>query len=156
METATFGAGCFWGVEVAFGNVPGVTSTCVAYAGGHLPDPSYRDVCAGDTGHTEVVRVEFDERRVSYETLLETFWSCHDPTQVNRQGPDFGYQYRSVIFCEDDDQFAAARESKRKLEQSGRHERPIATAIERSRSFYLAEDYHQKYLVKRGLATCHV
>ena len=103
-----------------------------------------------------MVRVEFDERRVSYEALLETFWSCHDPTQVNRQGPDLGYQYRSVIFCEHDDQVMAAEESKRRLEESGRHRRPIATAIERSRSFYLAEDYHQKYLVKRGMATCHV
>ena len=155
MEIATFGAGCFWGVEAAFGNLPGVTSTSVGYAGGDLPDPSYRDVCAGDTGHTEVVRVEFDGRRVSYATLLDTFWSCHDPTQVNRQGPDCGYQYRSVIFCEHDDQLAAATESKRLLEESGKFQRPIATAIERSRSFYLAEDYHQKYLAKRGMATCH-
>ena len=156
MEIATFGAGCFWGVEAAFGNVPGVTSTCVGYAGGDLPDPSYRDVCAGDTGHTEVVRVEFDGRRVSYATLLDAFWACHDPTQVNRQGPDFGYQYRSVIFCEDDDQLEAAAESKRLLAASGKFQRPIATAVERSRSFYLAEDYHQKYLAKRGMATCHV
>lgn len=156
MEIATFGAGCFWGVEAAFGNVPGVASTCVGYAGGDVPDPSYRDVCAGDTGHTEVVRVEFDGRRVSYAALLDTFWACHDPTQVNRQGPDRGYQYRSVIFCEHDDQLEAAAESKRLLEEGGKFKRPIATAIERSRSFYLAEDYHQKYLAKRGMATCHV
>ena len=156
MEIATFGAGCFWGVEAAFGNLPGVSATCVGYAGGDVPDPSYRDVCAGDTGHTEVVRVEFDGRRVSYATLLDTFWACHDPTQVNRQGPDFGYQYRSVIFCEDDNQLEAAAESKRLLEASAKFKRPIATAIERSRSFYLAEDYHQKYLAKRGMATCHV
>lgn len=156
MEIATFGAGCFWGVEAAFGNLPGVTATCVGYAGGDVPDPSYRDVCAGNTGHTEVVRVEFDRRRVSFAALLETFWACHDPTQVNRQGLDRGYQYRSVIFCEHDDQLEAAAESKRILEESGKFKRPIATAIERSRSFYLAEDYHQKYLAKRGMATCHV
>ena len=156
MQTAIFGAGCFWGVEVAFGNVPGVTSTSVGYAGGDVSDPTYREVCAGGTGHTEVVRVEFDEQRVSFATLLDTFWECHDPTQVNRQGPDRGYQYRSVIFCEHEDQLKAAEESKRRQASSGRHKRPIATAIERSRSFYLAEDYHQKYLAKRGMAACHV
>lgn len=147
METATFGAGCFWGVEVAFANVPGVTSTCVAYAGGHLPDPSYRDVCAGDTGHTEVVRVEFDERRVSYETLLETFWSCHDPTQVNRQGPDIGTQYRTVIFCHDDAQATAAEASKQALEGQGYS---IATKIEPVSDYWIAEDYHQQYFEKQG------
>ncbi len=156
MEIATFGAGCFWGVEAALGNVPGVASTCVGYAGGEVPDPTYEDVCTGRTGHTEVVRVEFDSRSVCYQTLLESFWTCHDPTQVNRQGPDIGYQYRSVIFCESSEQVEAAEASKRRLEESGRFKRPVATAIERSRSFYPAEEYHQQYLAKRGMAACHI
>lgn len=156
METATFGAGCFWGVEVAFASIPGVTATSVGYAGGTYPDPTYRDVCRGDTGHTEVVRVTFDPERVSYQTLLKTFWECHDPTQVNRQGPDVGYQYRSVIFCENDRQAEAAEASKARLEQSAVHSLPVATAIEPASNFYRAEEYHQQYLAKRGLVVCHV
>ena len=156
METATFGAGCFWGVEVAFGRVPGVVSTTVGYAGGTRASPSYEEVCRGDTGHTEVVRVEFDPDRVSYKELLNAFWDCHDPTQVNRQGPDFGYQYRSVVFCESDQQLAVARASKLELERSERFPRPIATAIEPARDFYRAEEYHQQYLAKRGQVVCHV
>ncbi len=156
METATFGAGCFWGVEVRFANIPGVTATSVGYAGGTYPNPSYHDVCRGDTGHTEVVRVIFDPDRVSYETLLDTFWDCHDPTQVNRQGPDVGYQYRSVIFCENDRQAKVAAASKSRLEQSRALAFPVSTAIEPAGSFYPAEEYHQQYLAKRGLAICHV
>ncbi len=155
METATFGAGCFWGVEAEFAGVPGVKSTEVGYAGGSLPDPSYRDVCRGDSGHAEVVRVTFDPGRVSYETLLETFWTCHDPTQVNRQGPDVGYQYRSVIFCENARQVTEAAASKARLERSKTHSLPVATAIEPAGAFYRAEEYHQQYLAKRGLAACH-
>ena len=156
MATAMFGAGCFWGVEVALGNVAGVSSTTVGYAGGSQPDPTYEHVCRGDTGHAEVVQVTFEPDNVSYDTLLEVFWDCHDPTQVDRQGPDIGYQYRSVIFCEDSDQLAAAHASKERLERSGRFQRPIATTIEPVRSFYPAEEYHQQYLAKRGLAFCHV
>ncbi len=156
MKTATFGAGCFWGVEVTFGNIPGVEATCVGYAGGDLQDPTYQDVCAGDTGHTEVVRLSFDPDKVTFAALLDALWDCHDPTQVNRQGPDAGYQYRSVVFCEDDEQFNLATASKQQRAASGKHARPIATSIERSRSFYEAEEYHQQYLVKRGLAVCHV
>lgn len=155
METATFGAGCFWGVEVAFANVPGVMATKVGYAGGTYPAPTYRDVCRGDTGHAEVVRVTFDPDRVSYEQLLDKFWECHDPTQVNRQGPDIGHQYRSVIFCETDRQAAAAAASKARLESDATYARPIATAIEAASTFHLAEEYHQRYLAKRGLLYCH-
>lgn len=156
IETATFGAGCFWGVEAAFANVSGVVETTVGYSGGSHPDPSYRDVCRGDTGHAEVVRVRYDPGKVSYENLLETFWACHDPTQINRQGPDVGYQYRSVVFYHNDEQHKAAETSKRTLEQRVRFARPIATAIESAGTFYVAEDYHQQYLAKRGLAACHV
>ena len=156
MEVATFGAGCFWGVEAAFASVDGVQSTCVGYAGGSVRNPSYQQVCLGQTGHTEVVKVEFDPHQVGYDELLSVFWGCHDPTQVNRQGHDFGYQYRSVIFCENAAQFEAAEESKRAAEDSGHFRQSIATAIELSRSFYRAEEYHQQYLAKRGLAQCHV
>ncbi len=156
MQLATFGAGCFWGVEVAFGNVPGVASTTVGYAGGSYPNPSYHDVCRGDTGHTEVVRVLYDPAVVSFETLLDTFWACHDPTQQDRQGPDVGFQYRSVIFFENDDQAEAARASKVRLEASQSLPRPVATAIEPATTFYRAEEYHQQYLAKRGMAACHL
>lgn len=156
MAKATFGAGCFWGVEVAFRNVPGVTNVLVGYEGGHYENPSYKDVCRGDTGHAEVVEVEYDPQRVSYETLLEAFWAAHDPTQVNRQGPDFGEQYRSVIFYHTPEQQAAAEQSKRRLDASGRLPAPAATAIEPAAVFYAAEEYHQQYLVKRGMASCRL
>lgn len=155
MEIATFGAGCFWGVEATFAQVDGVVSTSVGYAGGSVENPTYQQVCLGQTGHTEVVRVEFDPARVSYEALLDVFWSCHDPTQLNRQGPDFGYQYRSVIFCEGASQLAAAEASKRAADASGRYLRSVCTAIEPSRNFFRAEEYHQQYLAKKGLAACH-
>lgn len=155
-ELATFGAGCFWGPEVTFGKVPGVSKTVVGYMGGTLDDPSYRQVCAGNTGHVEVVQVEFDPEEVSYEHLLDVFWNCHDPTQVNRQGPDIGLQYRSVIFCHSDEQKAAAESSKHALESRMAPDGPVATAIEPAATFWRGEDYHQKYLEKRGLAFCHV
>ncbi len=156
MAKATFGAGCFWGVEVTFRNVPGVTNALVGYEGGGYENPSYQDVCRGDTGHAEVVEVQYDPEKVSYETLLDTFWTSHDPTQVNRQGPDFGDQYRTVIFYHSPEQKSVAEESRRTIDASGRFRSPIATSIEPASQFYVAEDYHQEYLVKRGLATCHL
>ena len=156
METATFGAGCFWGVEAEFRNTPGVKATAVGYMGGALENPTYQDVCTDRTGHAEVVQVEFDAAEVSYEQLLEVFWSAHDPTQLNRQGPDFGSQYRSVIFAHSDEQEAIAEASKQSLDQGGRYEKPIVTAITPATTFYRAEEYHQQYLQKRGLAHCRI
>jgi len=155
-QKATFGAGCFWGVEVAFREIEGVTNAAVGYAGGTLDNPTYGDVCTGRTGHAEVVEVEYDPARVSYEKLLDVFWENHDPTQLNRQGPDTGTQYRSAIFYHSDEQGAAAEESKRRLEESGRLRRRVVTEIAPASTFYPAEDYHQQYLAKRGLASCHV
>jgi peptide-methionine (S)-S-oxide reductase len=156
MATATFGAGCFWGVEAAFRNTEGVTATAVGYEGGHADDPSYEQVCSHTTGHAEVVQVEYDPQQVGYEQLLDVFWSEHDPTQLNRQGPDVGDQYRSVIFVHDEDQEKAARASLEAEERSGRHRRPIVTQIVPAETFWEAEDYHQQYLEKRGLATCRI
>lgn len=156
VERATFGAGCFWHVETAFRCIEGVLSTTVGYMGGSLEHPSYRAVCTDRTGHAEVVQVEFDPEQLSYAQLLETFWSIHDPTQVNRQGPDVGTQYRSVIFFHTPEQEAAARASKEKLAQSGRYPAPPATQIEPAGTFWRAEEYHQQYLEKRGLASCHL
>lgn len=153
---ATFGAGCFWGVEATFRNVEGVTDTAVGYMGGHTDNPSYKDVCSGKTGHAEVVQVEYDPAVVSYDQLLEVFWEVHDPTQLNRQGPDVGSQYRSVIFYHDEAQREAAERAKADLEQSGRFRRSIVTAIEPAATFWQAEDYHQRYLEKRGLAHCAI
>lgn len=150
VEIATFGAGCFWGVEAAFSQVGGVISTSVGYMGGHFPNPSYLDVLARITGHAEVVRVEYDCDRLSYEALLEVFWSIHDPTQVNRQGADRGEQYRSIIFYHTQAQEAAAKASKLRLSQSGKYQLPIATAIEPAKEYYLADESHQQYLQKRG------
>ncbi|MFN2390271.1 MAG: peptide-methionine (S)-S-oxide reductase MsrA [Actinomycetota bacterium] len=155
-QKATFGAGCFWGVEAAFRQIEGVRSTAVGYSGGTYDNPSYKDVCTGRTGHAEVVEVTFDPERVSYDDLLEVFWANHDPTTLNRQGPDVGTQYRSAIFFHDDAQEAAAIASKERLESSGRFSRPIVTQIEPASTFYLAEDYHQRYLEKRGLSTCRI
>jgi peptide-methionine (S)-S-oxide reductase len=153
-ETATFGAGCFWGVEIAFRNVPGVLETAVGYEGGTLPNPTYEDVCSHTTGHAEVVQVEFDPAGVSYEELLDVFWNVHDPTQVNRQGPDIGSNYRSVIFFHSPGQQEQALASKARTQ--ARFDRPIATQIVPASDFWRAEDYHQQYLVKRGLATCRI
>jgi len=156
MEQATFAAGCFWGVEAAFRQLKGVVATTVGYTGGTLKNPSYQDVCTDKTGHAEVVQVEYDPSQVSYDDLLSAFWANHDPTQLNRQGPDFGTQYRSAIFFHDAQQEAAARASKEKLESSGRYKRPIVTQIIPAAEFYRAEEYHQQYLEKRGLAHCHL
>ncbi len=155
-EKATFGAGCFWGVEADFRQVQGVKATRVGYAGGHTQNPSYRDVCSHTTGHAEVVEVEYDPTRVSYDDLLQVFWENHDPTQLNRQGPDVGDQYRTVIFYHSPEQEAAARASKERLAASGKYRRPIVTQIEPAPTFYVAEDYHQQYLEKRGLSTCAI
>ncbi|HLV00150.1 MAG TPA: peptide-methionine (S)-S-oxide reductase MsrA [Acidobacteriota bacterium] len=153
MEKAIFGAGCFWGVEAAFRKIPGVVSTRVGYSGGSTVNPTYRQVCSDLTGHAEVVEVTFNPEEVSYEFLLETFWKIHDPTTLNRQGPDIGSQYRSVIFFVNEAQEQAARQSLEQEQQ--RLSRPIVTQIEPAREFYQAEDYHQQYLEKRGLGVCH-
>jgi peptide-methionine (S)-S-oxide reductase len=154
MAKATFAAGCFWGVEAAFRQVTGVTSTQVGYTGGWLPNPSYEDVCTDRTGHAEAVEVEYDPTQVSYEQLLDVFWNTHDPTTVNRQGPDIGSQYRSAIFFHAPEQEAAAKASKEKHQNSGRYKRPIVTEITPATEFYRAEEYHQQYFEKRGLAHC--
>src|SRR6266849_2898927 len=154
-EVATFGAGCFWGVEAAFQGAPGVIDTAVGYSGGHMPNPSYKDVCTDETGHAEVVQVTFDPAKGSYEQLLNVFWQAHDPTQINRQGPNFGEQYRTAIFFHSPEQEATAKKSLATLEASGKFKRPIATQITPAGAFYRAEEYHQKYLQKRGAASCH-
>ena len=155
-QTATFGAGCFWGVEAAFRQLPGVTATAVGYAGGKLDNPTYQDVCTDRTGHAEVVQVDYDPAQVSYDDLLKVFWAEHDPTTMNRQGPDVGSQYRSVIFFHTPEQEAAAKAAKEKLERSGKYKRPIVTQIVAAPTFYRAEEYHQQYLEKRGLAHCSI
>ena len=155
-ELATFGAGCFWGVEADFREIDGVIATAVGYEGGSKVNPTYEDVCSHTTGHAEVVQVEFDPSKVTYDQLLSVFWENHDPTQVNRQGPDFGDQYRTVIFYHSPEQKAAAEASKKALEISGKHKKPIATQIVPTQVFYLAEEYHQQYLEKRGRRSCHL
>jgi peptide-methionine (S)-S-oxide reductase len=155
-EKATFAAGCFWGVEAAFRQVDGVLATEVGYTGGKTKNPTYQDVCTDETGHAEVVQVEFDPARVTYARLLDVFWNEHDPTQLNRQGPDVGTQYRSAIFFHTPAQQTAALTSKETLEKSGRYRRPIVTEIVPASDFYPAEDYHQQYLEKRGLASCKI
>jgi len=154
-ELATFAAGCFWGVEAKFRMIPGVVDATVGYSNGRTENPTYKDVCTDQTGHAEVVQVTFDPAKVGYETLVDAFWNMHDPTQVNRQGPDFGTQYRSAIFTHSPEQEAIARKSKAALEASRRFSRPIATEITPAGTFYRAEDYHQRYLEKRGVASCH-
>ncbi len=148
-EIATFAAGCFWGVEETFGKVPGVISTSVGYAGGHVENVGYKQVCSGSTGHAESVQVEFDTSVVSFDQLLNVFWKTHNPTTKDRQGPDFGSQYRSVIFYHSPDQKAAAEKSKEDLEKSGEFANPIVTEITPAPEFYRAEDYHQKYFTKK-------
>jgi peptide-methionine (S)-S-oxide reductase len=154
-EIATFGAGCFWGVEAKFRSVPGVLEAVSGYAGGRTENPTYRDVCTDTTGHAEVVQVTFDPSKVSYEQLLEVFWKMHDPTQVNRQGPDFGTQYRTVIFFHSPEQEAIAKKIKDDLNRSGKFPKPIATEITPAGPFWRAEEYHQRYLEKRGAPNCH-
>jgi peptide-methionine (S)-S-oxide reductase len=153
-EIATFGAGCFWGIEANFQRIPGVISAESGYTGGHVANPTYKDVCTDETGHAEVVQVTFDPEKVSYEKLLDAFWQMHDPTQVNRQGPDYGSQYRSAIFFHSSQQEAAAKKSKTALEASGKLRRPVATEITAAGPFWRAEEYHQKYLEKRGATSC--
>ena len=155
-ELATFGAGCFWGVEVTFRNTAGVKDALVGYLGGTLANPTYKDVCTGRTGHAEVVQVEYDPAEVTYDKLLDVFWGNHNPTTLNRQGPDVGTQYRSAIFYHTPEQKRLAEESKARLGSSGRFRNPIVTEITAASTFYPAEDYHQRYLEKRGLASCHV
>lgn len=156
-EKATFGAGCFWGVEAAFALIPGVTATAVGYEGGALERPTYKDVCTDQTGHAEVVELDFDPAQVSYKQLLDAFFTLHDPTTLNRQGPDWGTQYRSAIFFHSPEQEAAA---KAKIEQLTAEEKfkpkRIVTKVEPAQTFWIAEGYHQKYLEKRGLASCHI
>jgi peptide-methionine (S)-S-oxide reductase len=153
---ATFGAGCFWGVEVAFRQIPGVLDAVAGYEGGDLANPSYRDVCTGRTGHAEVVEVSYDPARVSYEDLLNAFFTRHDPTTLNRQGPDHGTQYRSAVFYHDDEQRRTAEAAKERWNRSGRWRSPIVTEITPASTFYRAEEYHQRYLQKHGLASCHL
>jgi peptide-methionine (S)-S-oxide reductase len=156
METATFAAGCFWGVEAAFRRVPGVVETAAGYMGGTLDNATYEEVCSGRTGHAEVVQVTFNPDKVSYKQLLEVFWDSHDPTSLNRQGPDIGSQYRSAIFFHSPEQQTAALASKQHEDASGRFPRKIVTEVTAAGPFWKAEDYHQQYLEKRGLAVCHI
>ena len=155
-EKATFGAGCFWGVEETFRKIKGVTSTAVGYAGGALENPTYEDVCTDRTGHAEVVQVEYDPSQVSYDRLLDVFWANHDPTTLNRQGPDVGAQYRSAIFYHTPGQKAAAEASRERQQKGGRFRRPVATEVAPAATFYRAEEYHQRYLEKRGAPSCHI
>ena len=156
MAKATFAAGCFWGVEATFRQIPGVTSTRVGYTGGQMDKPTYKDVCTDRTGHAEAVEVDYDPAKVRYEDLLNVFWENHDPTQLNRQGPDWGSQYRSAIFFHSPEQQSTAQASKDALEKEHRFSKPVVTQIVPAVEFFAAEDYHQQYLEKRGLATCHV
>ena len=156
MAKAIFAAGCFWGVEATFRQIPGVISTRVGYTGGNFDNPTYKDVCTDRTGHAEAVEVTYDPAKVGYDKLLGVFWENHDPTQLNRQGPDWGTQYRSAIFFTDAEQERAANASKQTLEKSHRFSKPIVTQIVPATTFYEAEDYHQQYLEKKGLASCHI
>lgn len=155
-ELATFGAGCFWGVEALFRQIEGVRSVVAGYTGGSLKNPAYEDVCTGTTGHAEAVRIEFDPTEVTYERLLEIFWENHDPTTPDRQGPDIGHQYRSAIFYHSSEQRQAAAQALKKLQKTGRFSRPIVTEIVAASEFFPAEEYHQRYLEKKGLAGCHI
>ena len=156
MAKATFGAGCFWGVELRFQQVPGVTATAVGYEGGTIDSPTYKDVCTDATGHAEVVEIDFDPEEVSYQELLDLFFELHDPTQLNRQGPDWGTQYRSVVFFHSPEQEAAAKDTIARLTAEKRFAKPIVTQVVPAQPFWRAEEYHQKYLEKRGMASCHI
>lgn len=156
VEEATFGAGCFWGVEEVFRRAPGVLDTEVGFMGGHVDKVTYKEVCQGDTGHAEVVHLKFDPSIVSYEQLLDIFWSKHNPTTLNRQGPDVGSQYRSIIFYNNEEQRQLAERSKEDLGRSGKYEQPIVTEIVPAAAFWRAEDYHQKYIMKGGRAACAI
>ncbi len=155
-ELATFGAGCFWGVEAAFRQLPGAKGTSVGYLGGTLKNPTYKDVCSNSSGHAEVVQIEFDPAEISYDELLDKFFQIHDPTTMNRQGPDPGSQYRSAIFFHSPEQEAIAKANKEKWQSSGKFRRDIVTEISPASTYYIAEDYHQQYLEKRGQSSCHI
>ncbi len=156
IEKATFGAGCFWGVEARFAELPGVLDTAAGYEGGELEHPTYKEVCTDRTGHAEVVDVTFDPSRLSYDALLDAFFALHDPTQMNRQGPDYGTQYRSVIFTRSQEQMQQAKAKIDELNASGAYRKPIATRVEPATTFWKAEEYHQRYLEKRGMVHCHI
>lgn len=156
IQTATFAAGCFWGVELEYGKVPGVYATEVGYIGGTKTNPTYYEVCDGDTGHAEAVQIKFDPGIVSYETLVREFFDLHDPTTLNRQGPDFGEQYRSAIFTHSDEQREIAERVIADLAGSGEFDRPIVTQVLPAGTFWPAEEYHQKYFERRGMASCHI
>jgi len=156
MEKATFGAGCFWGIEARFAEMPGVLDTAVGYEGGELEHPTYKEVCTDRTGHAEVVDVTFDPSRISFDTLLDAFFAMHDPTQVNRQGPDWGSQYRSVVFAHSEEQARQAQAKIAELNATGAYRQPIATKVEPAKTFWKAEEYHQRYLEKRGMVSCHI
>jgi methionine-S-sulfoxide reductase len=156
MEEAIFGAGCFWGVQYYFDQVPGVLETEAGYTGGHIDNPTYEDVLTHTTGHAEALRIVFDPKKVSYVTLLKHFFRLHDPTQLNRQGPDVGENYRSVIFYKDDAQKKNAVKLIKELDESGEYKKPIVTTLELAAKFYPAEDYHQKFTQKTGRGACHV
>ena len=156
MQKATFAAGCFWGVEETFRQTEGVVSTQVGYTGGQTESPTYQQVCTGNTGHAEAVELEFDPAKVSYIQLLDVFWNCHNPTQLNRQGPDYGSQYRTAIFTHDEEQQSQASESKQRQEESGKFGKPIVTEIVPAVMFYPAEEYHQQYIAKGGRSSCHI
>jgi peptide-methionine (S)-S-oxide reductase len=153
---ATFAAGCFWGVEEIFRTTPGVVDTAVGYTGGTMKDPTYQDVCTGETGHSEAVQVTYDPQKISYEALLKIFWDNHNPTTRNAQGPDIGSQYRSAIFTHSPQQETAAKNSLSALDKAKKFPRPIVTQILPATTFYAAEEYHQKYLMKRGMGSCHI
>jgi peptide-methionine (S)-S-oxide reductase len=156
MAKATFAAGCFWGVEARFQQLPGVTATAVGYEGGSLEQPTYQQVCTDRTGHAEAVEIDFDPAKITYEQLLDEFFSLHDPTQLNRQGPDWGTQYRSVVFFHSPEQEAAAKATIARLTEEKRFSRPIVTQVVPAETFWRAEEYHQKYLEKRGAVSCHI
>lgn len=156
MEKATFAAGCFWGVEARFQQLPGVTATAVGYEGGALDHPTYQQVCTDQTGHAEAVEIDYDPAQITYEQLLDAFFSLHDPTQLNRQGPDWGTQYRSAIFFHSPEQEAAAKAAIARLTEEKRFSRPIVTQVVPAQTFWRAEEYHQKYLEKRGALSCHI
>ena len=156
MEKATFGAGCFWHVEAAYQKIKGIASTTVGYMGGDFKNPTYENVCTDKTGHTEVLQIIYDPKIITYEQLLDIFWSIHDPTQLNRQGPDRGTQYRSVIFYHNEKQKKTAEQSKNKIEKSKKYTKPITTEITKAKEFYKAEEYHQKYFEKNGLNSCRI
>lgn len=156
MAKATFAAGCFWGVEARFQQLPGVTATAVGYEGGQLDNPTYHDVCTDRTGHAEAVEIDYDPGQIRYEDLLDAFFSLHDPTQLNRQGPDWGTQYRSAIFYHSPEQKAAAEQTIARLTEEKRFSKPIVTQVVPAETFWRAEDHHQKYLEKRGALSCHL